>query len=166
MEQAAGALAPEWSVSQWFNTAEPLMLASLRGKVVVIEAFQMLCPGCVLHGLPQVARVREHFPRAEVEVIGLHTVFEHHAAMTRVSLQAFLHEYRIGYPVGVDRAADDGGPLPETMQRYRLRGTPSLLLIDAAGRLRGHHFGQVSDLALGQQIGALLEEARGARTSH
>ena len=43
---------PDWSVEQWFNTDTPISLTDLRGKIVVIEAFQMLCPGCVTHGLP------------------------------------------------------------------------------------------------------------------
>ena len=90
----------------------------------------MLCPGCVSHGLPQAQRVRATFPQEQVAVIGLHTVFEHHAAMTPVALQAFLHEYRIGFPVGVDRA-DPESPIPLTMRAYAMQGTPTLVLIDA-----------------------------------
>ena len=54
----AAAPAPDWHVSRWFNAAGPLALADLRGKIVVAHAFQMLCPGCVLHGLPQAQRVQ------------------------------------------------------------------------------------------------------------
>ncbi len=39
--------APDLQVEKWFNTDCDINLADLRGKVVVIEAFQMLCPGCV-----------------------------------------------------------------------------------------------------------------------
>lgn len=155
---AAAQLMPEWQVERWFNTPAPLSLASLRGRVVVLEAFQMLCPGCVSHGLPQAQRVQRLFPADEVAVVGLHTVFEHHDAMTPVALQAFLHEYRIAFPVGVDRTSDDG-PVPRTMRAYGLRGTPTLLLIDRAGRLRHHHFGQVDDLALGAQVAMLVAAA-------
>lgn len=150
--------APPWQVSQWFNTDAPLELSSLRGRVVVLEAFQMLCPGCVSHGLPQAARVQATFPAERVAVVGLHTVFEHHAAMTPVALEAFLHEYRIGFPVGVDTPSDDG-PIPRTMRAYAMQGTPTLVLIDAEGRLRAQHFGQVPDLALGARIAGLVAEA-------
>ena len=51
-------IAPELSVSQWFNTDEDITLLGLRGKVVVIEAFQMLCPGCVTHGFARSRRSR------------------------------------------------------------------------------------------------------------
>ena len=114
---------------------------------MVIEAFQMLCPGCVSHGLPQAKRIQQTFG-GDLTVLGLHCVFEHHDAMTPVSLEAFLHEYRITFPVGVD-AHDAGVPLPITMGRYQLRGTPSLVIIDRAGRIRVNAFGQVDDLAVG-----------------
>ncbi|WP_277587920.1 hypothetical protein [Pseudomonas chlororaphis] len=84
--------APAWQVERWFNTPEPLSLERLRGKVVVLEAFQMLCPGCVSEGLPQAQRAQATFSPQQVAVIGLHTVFEHHQAMTPVSLEAFLYE--------------------------------------------------------------------------
>lgn len=150
--------APPWQVERWFNTDSPLDLAALRGQVIVMETFQMLCPGCVSHGLPQAARVRASFPAGRVAVVGLHSVFEHHAAMTPVALQAFLHEYRIDFPVAVDQPGD-GSPLPRTMQAYGMRGTPTLVLIDAQGRLREQYFGQVPDLVLGARIATLLLEA-------
>jgi peroxiredoxin len=151
-------LAPEWRVAQWFNASPPLTLESLRGKVVVLEAFQMLCPGCVSHGLPQAKRVRETFPQDRVAVIGLHTVFEHHDAMQPESLRAFVHEYGIRFPVAVDQPGESG-PIPQTMQAYAMQGTPTLVLIDAAGLLRARHFGQVADLQLGAEIATLLGEA-------
>ena len=120
--QSTHPAAPELAVTQWFNTADSPTLAGLRGEVVVIEAFQMLCPGCVSHGLPQAKRIQQTFGDS-VTVLGLHCVFEHHEAMTPVSLEAFLYEYRITFPVGVD-AHDPGVALPVTMGRYQLRGTP------------------------------------------
>lgn len=148
---------PDWSVDQWFNTTKPISLSHLRGKVVVIEAFQMLCPGCVAHGLPLAQQVHDLFPRDKVAVIGLHTVFEHHAAMAPVSLEAFLHEYRITFPVGVDTPG--AATLPVTMERYRLRGTPSLLLLNCEGKLAAHHFGQIVPMRLGADIAKLALEA-------
>ncbi|HET9048198.1 MAG TPA: redoxin domain-containing protein [Chiayiivirga sp.] len=151
--------APPLQVDQWFNTDAAITLDSLRGKVVVIEAFQMLCPGCVSHGLPQAQRIATTFSPDDVAVLGLHTVFEHHAAMMPVALEAFLHEYRIDFPVGVDRAGIDD-PIPQTMRAYGMRGTPTLCLIDAKGALRHQHFGRVEDMVIGAQIAGLLFEAQ------
>ncbi len=149
--------APELAVSRWFNTSGNLTLASLKGRVVVLHAFQMLCPGCVSHGTPQAERIHRMFGGANVAVIGIHTVFEHHEAMTPVSLEAFIHEYRLTFPIGVDEAGKDT-PLPVTMARYQMRGTPTTILIGRDGAVRHHGFGQEHDLALGVIIGSLLAE--------
>ena len=151
--------APDLIVAEWMNTNTPLALPGLRGRVVAIEAFQMLCPACVSDGLPQALSIARHFPASQVQVIGLHSVFEHHAAMSPVALRAFLHEYRITFPVAVDAPGD--GPIPRTMELYGLHGTPSLLLIDRAGRLRAHHFGVLPDLAVGAAVAALVAEPAG-----
>ncbi|AQR75753.1 redoxin domain-containing protein [Sphingomonas sp. LM7] len=149
--------APEWDCSSWLNTPAPLSLAALRGKPIVAAAFQMLCPGCVAHTIPQLLKVHERFGK-DVMVLGLHSVFEHHDAMREPSLKAFLHEYRVRFPVGVDRHVA-GDPLPVTMRRYRFQGTPTLMLIDAAGNLRQQVFGHMPDLELGAEIMALLRDA-------
>ncbi len=149
--------APELMVSEWFNTDAPILLSGLHDRVVVIEAFQMLCPGCVSHGLPQIKQVYDVFPRDKVAVLGLHTVFEHHTAMTPVSLKAFIYEYRLPFPIGVDMAGE--GPMPKTMQAYAMQGTPSLIIIDQMGRLRWNHFGHVPDMQVAYEITTLLEES-------
>lgn len=151
--------APEWQTTAWLNTPEALYLERLRGQVVVLYAFQMLCPGCVARGIPQAQRVAEIFKGAPLTVIGLHTVFEHHEAMGLESLHAFLHEYRVRFPVGVDAPGPDGDPMPRTMRAYAMQGTPTTLLIDARGRLRRQVFGVHDDLLLGAEIGTLLVEA-------
>lgn len=148
--------APEWHTTTWLNTPEPLDLQRLRGRVVLLHAFQMLCPGCVAHGIPQAQRVAELFKSAPLTVIGLHTVFEHHEAMGPKSLRAFVHEYRVRFPVGIDAPGPNGDPMPRTMRAYAMQGTPTTLLIDAQGQLRRQVFGVHDDLLLGAEIGALL----------
>ena len=152
-------IAPEWATTAWLNTPEPLTLEKLRGRVVMVHAFQMLCPGCVSKALPQAQRVAELFAGAPLSVIGLHTVFEHHEAMQLPSLEAFLYEYRIRFPVGVDAPDPEGGPIPQTMRAYEMRGTPTTLLIDAQGRLRAQTFGVHDDLLLGAELQTLILEA-------
>ena len=142
--------APELDVTEWIGT--PHTLGELRGKVVLIEAFQMLCPGCVRYGLPQAQKVHRAFP--QVTVLGLHTVFEHHEVTGVDALKVFLSEFRLTFPVGIDR--QDGGMLPVTMRTYGLEGTPSTLVIDREGGLALSHFGQLDDLALGAVLGEVI----------
>ena len=146
--------APALQVSQWLNAAEPITLAALRGRVVLLHAFQMLCPACVAHGVPQAARVHELFASRGVAVVGLHTVFEHHAVMGAEALRVFMHEYRVPFPVGIDTPSARGG-VPLTMSAYGLRGTPSMVLLDRQGHVRLNHFGAIDDLQLGALIGSL-----------
>jgi peroxiredoxin len=152
-------LGPEIAVSRWFNTSEPLTLAALRGRPVLLHAFQILCPGRVSHGTPQTQRAFELFRRSDLQVIGLHTVFEHHAAMPPVSLEAFIHEYRLTFPIGFDEA-QERAPIPVTIQRYGMQGTPTSILIGRDGSVVHHGFGQQSDMALGAIIAAELAAAR------
>lgn len=148
--------APQLYVSQWFNTPAPLALGDLRGRVVAIHTFQMLCPGCVSHGLPQAIKLRETFAQDQLVVIGLHTVFEHHAVMGPEALEVFISEYRLQFPIGIDEP-DPNGQIPKTMAAWGLQGTPSLVLLDRSGDIQLTHFGHIDDMALGAVVGQLLE---------
>ena len=158
-------LAPALRTTRWFNTRSPLTLEDLRGRVVVLVAFQMLCPGCVSRSIPLAQRMDQTFDRRDLAVVGLHTVFEHHDVMTVEALEVFLSEYRVGFPVGVDEPDPDGAGIPLTMHAYRMQGTPTLVLIDAKGRRRAQYFGAHDELALGAEIGLLLAECRQVRRS-
>lgn len=153
-------LAPDWHISTWLNTDTPQDLPALRGRVVVAYAFQMLCPGCVNTSIPQAKRLAALFAGPSLAVIGLHTVFQHHAVMGQPALETFLHEFGVKFPVGIDTPGDDRDPMPLTMRAYNMRGTPTTLLIDASGQLRRQVFGQYDDLVLGSDIGALITEAK------
>ena len=147
---------PELAVTRWFNTTEPMTLAALKGRVVALVAFQMLCPGCISHGLPQARKLSQNFNADEVAVIGLHSVFEHHAAMSPDSLAAFIQQFGWEFPIAVD--TPDGDGLPKTMAAYEMRGTPTVLLFDRQGRLRRHYFGQLDDMRLAAEAMALSIE--------
>lgn len=153
--------APELVVTRWFNGDAPLTLASLRGRVVFIHALQMLCPACVSHGATQAQKAHLLFRQTDLAVIGLHTVFEHHAAMTPVALEAFIHEFRLTFPIGVDQPGNDN-PIPVTMRRFGMQGTPTSIIIDRKGVIRHHGFGQEEDMAPGAILGSLLAEAASA----
>jgi hypothetical protein len=152
--------ATELLVQTWFNTDRPLLVSGLRGKVVVIAAFQVLCPNSIAAAVPQAARIYETFEPKDVVVIGLHATFEHHDAFNAAVLKAFIHEYRLKFPIALDQP-NPASPIPHTMDRYKMRGTPSLVLIDRHGLVRKHAFGAVDDLRIGAEIGALTQE-RGA----
>lgn len=149
--------APELAVHTWFNTDRPMSLSMLRGRVVVLVAFQVLCPNSIACAVPQARRIHETFEPSDVAVIGLHATFEHHEAYSLGLLKAFIQEYRLKFPVALD-SANAAGPIPHTMDRFNMHGTPSLVLIDRQGTIRKHAFGATDDLRIGAEIGALTQE--------
>ena len=156
---------PEISAQSWLNTDQPVTLQSLRGKVVVMTAFQMLCGGSTKHALPQASRIAKSFQRDEVEVIGLHMAFERHAEMGADKLASFVKEQELAFPIAIDKPGKKAlQDLPQTMAAYEIQGTPTILLFDRQGRLRRHYLGQVDDLRLGAEIMALaIEDAKSPR---
>jgi hypothetical protein len=162
---ASLSLAPELLVHTWFNTERPLPLSAMRDRVVVLVAFQVLCPKSIAVGIPQAQRIFDTFEPSDVAVIGLHATFEHHEAYNASTLKSFIQEYRLKFPIALDQP-NPAGPIPLTMEHYKMRGTPSLILIDRQGLIRKHAFGPVDDLRIGAEIGALTQESRAlARSS-
>lgn len=149
--------APPLNPRHWLNSEQPITLESLRGRVVVVQAFQMTCPGCVLHALPQAARIQAAFEPTDVAVIGLHALFEHDEPTRTRALGSFLYEYGVDIPVGVDVASLDGRT-PTVTDAYGFAGTPSMVLIDREGLLRAHVLGRPSDMLVGASIATLLAE--------
>lgn len=151
---------PELETQRWFNTDGPLSLKDLKGKVVVLAAFQTHCPGSLKHGLPQAARLAANFSDDEVAVIGLNTPFEQQDKQNPDALQAFIEKEELEFPIASDKP--NGGSIPKTMEAYEIQGTPTILVFDRQGRLRRHYLGQVDDLRLGAEVMALAIEDRQA----
>lgn len=132
--------AQQLKVQEWLNGPQGFTLDVESPRIKVIHAFQMLCPGCVYHGVPQTVELYEKLKGLPVDVVGLHTVFENHHAMGPESLKVFIKEWRLPFPVGVDQHVE-GRWMPETMKAYDMQGTPTTIIIDHQGELILQHFG-------------------------
>ncbi|MEK6627908.1 MAG: hypothetical protein AABY53_04730, partial [Bdellovibrionota bacterium] len=55
--------------------------------------------------------------------------------------------------------------IPQTMNLYQMRGTPTCIIIDKKGELKVHSFGQMEDLVLGAEIAKYALEGAGANTN-
>jgi peroxiredoxin len=151
---------PEFQAAAWFNAATPPTIQDLKGKVVVLAAFQQHCPGSLKHGIPQAGRLAASFSDDEVVVIGLNTPFEDAKKQDKAALAKFIADHGLTFPVALDKT--NGKSLPKTMEAYEIQGTPTVLIFDRQGRLRRHYLGQVDDLRLGAEVMALTIEARDA----
>ena len=148
--------APEWQISKWFN-GDGTTLNELKGKVVIIEFFQLWCPGCNRFSIPLMEQWREkyadHIKAGKLVLISIHTVFEGHDVQNNQRLKSFLQEKGIHHLVGVDKQLPNSR-LPETMKAYRTRGTPEMAILDQQGRIRFQHFGSFNP----KRAEALLEQ--------
>jgi hypothetical protein len=67
--------APELEIELWAK-GEDLTIEGAKGNVVVIEVFQVNCPGCFISGIPEAIEVYQKFQEDPVVVWGLATAFE------------------------------------------------------------------------------------------
>ena len=188
------------------------------GRPILIKVFQVNCPGCFTHGIPEVLKVRQKFIESSLLVWGLATAFEDFHLNTFENLQRLVDtgevvgetlevliasgllnnnclDYSIPFPVAWDKVIPhhsndylldaqnfnkkdfpqfDNFPTKnqklitkqvvsylknkkfeaKTFDAYQLQGTPSTLLIDKNGILRGKWFG--SGYGLAQEVENLL----------
>lgn len=70
-----GQKSPLLSVSAWVQGTET-NLDQLLGQVVLVEIFQVNCPGCFLYSLPQAAELHRKYSGQGLTVLGVATAFE------------------------------------------------------------------------------------------
>jgi cytochrome c biogenesis protein CcdA/thiol-disulfide isomerase/thioredoxin len=141
--------APDFrQISLWLNS-KPLTLASLRGKVVLVDFWTYSCINC-LRTLPHVKSWYRTYRDAGLVVVGVHTpefAFERVPANVRGALD----DLGIEYPVALD---NDYGTWDAYLNRY----WPAKYLIDRRGHLRFAHFGEGAYDETEHVIRALLAE--------
>lgn len=152
--------APAWEISEWLNS-KPLNVTDLRGQVVVIDFFQLWCPGCNKFSIPLMHHWKQVFAgeigNKKLAIISIHTVFEGHDYQNPQRLRRFLKEKDITHPVGIDKNVE-GQYVPVTMQRYKTRGTPEIAFLDKKGQIRFQKFGYFDPEKATSFIRALLAE--------
>ena len=81
--------APDLHVGHWVQ-GDPVNISDLKGKVVLVEVFQVNCPGCFLFGLPEAIRFHDEYAHKGLVVLGLATAFEDYDKNTLENLQALV----------------------------------------------------------------------------
>ena len=152
--------APEWEISEWINS-KGFKLSELKGKVVIIDFFQLWCPGCNSFSVPLMHKWEKKYAdqakAGQIQFVSIHTVFEGHKYQNPKRLRKYLKEKGIEHPVGVDQQ-QKGHYVPLTMRKFNTRGTPEMAIIDKLGRIRFQRFGSFDVAASEQLIDQLLAE--------
>jgi len=100
---------------------------------------------------------QKYVDRKDIQLIGIHTVFEGHSQQSPKRLRQYVKEKGITYPVGIDKYVSSQR-MPETMIRYRTRGTPEMAMIDKKGKIRFQHFGSFNPDIVEKLVNTLLNE--------
>ncbi len=140
---AVGEQAPALEIAEWIN-GDGVTLKSLRGKVVIIEFFQLWCPGCNNFSIPLMEKWAGDFSdeirNGALFQLSIHTVFEGHDFQNPDKLRTFVRKKGMDHLVGIDRHVGDD-EVPVTMRRYRTLGTPAMAILDKSGVIRFQKFG-------------------------
>jgi thiol-disulfide isomerase/thioredoxin/DNA-binding beta-propeller fold protein YncE len=138
----------------WLNTAAPIHLKDLRGKIVLLDFWTFCCINCI-HTLPDLAKLEKKYAN-ELVVIGVHSAkFDNEK--NSESIRKAISRYEIAHPVVND--AD-----MEIWKAYGVRSWPSLYLIDPEGNFVGRGSGEGLYDALDAAIGKLVRLHREKKT--
>ena len=152
--------APEFrGIERWLNTpgGEPVSVAGLRGKVVLVDFWTYSCINC-LRTLPHLKAWDRAYRKAGLVIVGVHSP---EFAFERVPDNVRSATRRLGlrYPVGLDNDF-------ATWRAYDNQYWPAKYLIDRNGDVRYTHFGEGAYDDTEAWIRRLLgEKAQGPRTS-
>lgn len=137
MSVKIGAAAPNLHVSSWVQ-GKATNIDAERGNVVLVEVFQVNCPGCFLYGIPEAIDLYNKYRDKGLSVLGLATAFEDYDKNNMENLQKLVTTgevvgetlralsqygqlkdsnklpYKLPFPVGMDVLRKESGPLSES----------------------------------------------------
>lgn len=121
-QPAVGSPAPEFGGKQFFNLpatmSSPVTLASLRGRVVVIDFWATWCGPCVAT-IPHLIDLHKKYADQGLVIVG-------HTDGSSTNLEAFIKAKNIPYLISV--GPDIGGA-------YGVSGIPQVFVIDPDGKV-------------------------------
>ena len=136
MAAKVGTKAPNLNVSTWVQ-GKPTNIDQEKGNVVVVEVFQVNCPGCFMYGIPEAIELYNKYGKSGLTVLGMATAFEDYDKNTLENLQKLLTTgevvgetqkalsmygqlkggklpYKIPFPVGMDMLKKENGQITES----------------------------------------------------
>src|SRR3970040_3113462 len=135
MQATVGQKAPNLKVSKWVQGI-PTNIDKEKDRIVLVEVFQVNCPGCFLYGIPEAINLYKKYQSEGVTVLGIATAFEDFDKNTLENLELLLKTgevigdtkeglsqygklndrqlpYKIPFPVGMDSLIKETGDISE-----------------------------------------------------
>jgi len=132
-----GTKAPNLKVSKWVQGLST-NIDKEKDNVVLVEVFQVNCPGCFLYGIPQAVDIYQKYRKEGVTVLGIATAFEDFDKNTLENLELLVTKgevigetlkaldqsgrlvmgkkltYKIPFPVAMDMLKKEDGVITNT----------------------------------------------------
>ncbi|MCM8611157.1 TlpA disulfide reductase family protein [Accumulibacter sp.] len=113
---------------------KPQAMAQWRGKVLVVNYWASWCAPCI-EEMPAFSRLQEKYAARGVQFVGI-------GIDDAEKMQAFVRRTPVAYPLLVGDAAGSQTPA------LQVRGLPTTVVIDRAGRLAGSRLGRLDEATL------------------
>lgn len=131
-----GSKAPNLEVSSWVQ-GKPTNIDKEKGNVILVEVFQVNCPGCFLYGIPEAIDIYKKYKDKGLTVLGVATAFEDFDKNNLANLEKLVTTgevvgetyralaqygqlrdgnklpYKIPFPVGMDMLKKESDQLTE-----------------------------------------------------
>jgi len=142
--------APEITgINSWINS-DPLTIASLKGKVVLVDFWTYSCINCI-RTLPYVEKWYETYKDKGLVIIGVHAP-EFSFEKVPENVRKAVSDRKLTYPIALDNDFT-------TWQAYKNQFWPASYLIDKNGNVRREHFGEGEYMESEEAIRTLLGES-------
>ncbi len=132
----------------WFGSA-PLTIASLRGKVVLIDFWTYTCVNCQ-RTFPYLRQWHEKYKDKGLVIIGVHSP-EFEFEKNEKNVAQAIKDFKLTYPIVQDNDF-------ATWRAYNNRYWPAKYIIDKEGYIRYTHFGEGAYDETEKVIQELLKE--------
>jgi thiol-disulfide isomerase/thioredoxin len=129
-DSLVGHPAPTWSYAGLDGKKHSLK--EYRGKVVILDFWYRGCPWCI-RAMPQLNGFAQEYRDRPVAVVGMNTDRD------TIDARFVVDRLHLGYTNVLARGED---------KKYRVRGFPTLYIIDRRGVIRDIHVGYSTDLGL------------------
>ncbi len=117
MSIKVGEKAPNIQVSKWVQGL-PTNFDKEKDHIVLVEVFQVNCPGCFLYGIPEAINIYNKYHSEGVTVLGMATAFEDFDKNTLENLELLL---KSGEVIGeTKKGLSQYGKLDDSKLSYKI----------------------------------------------
>ena len=146
MSAQIGKIAPNLKISKWVQ-GNDTNLDQHSGNVVLVEVFQVNCPGCFMYGIPEAIEIFNKYKSNGVSVLGMATAFEDFDKNTLKNLELLMETGKV---IGeTEKMLGQSGQLDEGKITYKI---PYPIAMDSVVKQSGDVTKEKMDLLIKKQI--------------